>query len=275
MKKTLITILLFTISFATFSQKKPKIKGNRNVTEIRNEITATFSTLEVDDALRVNLHQGDQNEYHLETDENLIVIIQFKIQDDILKVYTTNKIVRSKKLNIDITVTDIDQIILRDHAQITIDKKLNTKGIIINAYDSSQFDVYLEADNVAITLYDKAKGILNIKSESTTLEMNDKTDIKGTIKTDKIKTSLIKSSRLKLDGNADVASFDLKGSSKLNAKKMKIASIDLNTANTTDVNIYARKELELDARDKSVVYIYGNPKLDVKNLTEASKIIKK
>ena len=56
---------------------------------------------------------------------------------------------------------------------------------------------------------------------------------------------------------------------------MKIASIDLNTANTADVNIYARKELELDARDKSVVYIYGNPKLDVKNLTEASKIIKK
>ncbi|MEW7280655.1 DUF2807 domain-containing protein [Aquimarina sp. 2201CG1-2-11] len=275
MKKTLITILLFTITITGFSQKKPKIKGNRNVTEISKEITEAFGTIEIDDALEVTLYQGDQNEYYLKTDENLIDIIQFKVQDDILKIYATNKIVRSKKLKIDVTITDINQIILRDHAQITINKKLSTKEVTINAYDSSQFDLSIEADDIAIMLYDKVKGLVNIKSESATLEMNGKADVRGTIKTDKIKTSLIRSTRLKLDGNADIATFDLKGSAKLNAKKMKIGSINLKTSNTADVNIYARKELELHARDKSVVYIYGNPKIDVKNLTEASKIIKK
>ncbi len=275
MKKSLITIILLLLTFTSFAQKKPKIKGNRIVTEINKEILETFSTIEISDELEVTLHLDEKNEYRLKTDENLIDIIQFNVKDEILKIYSTNRIVRSKKLEIDLYVNDIKNLILKNNSKVTSDEKLKLKNIHISGYDSSRLDLDITADDMTIVLSDKVKGQIKVKSDSFSIEMNDKADLKGYIATDKIKVSLTKSTKLKLEGDAKNAILNIKGSSELIAKKMKIETIDLNTHNKADVNVYVRKKLELDARDKSIVYIYGNPKLDVKNLTEASKIIKK
>lgn len=103
--------------------------------------------------------------------------------------------------------------------------------------------------------------------------MNGKTDIKRYIITDKIQVVMIKSAKLNIDRDADYVSFDVKDSSKLKAKKMKTSSKYLNTSNSVDV--YAKRNLELYAKGKSIVYVYGNPELDVKTLTDKTKIIKK
>ena len=42
-----------------------------------------------------------------------------------------------------------------------------------------------------------------------------------------------------------------------------------------DVYVYAGKDLELFAEGKSNIYVYGDPKIEVKGLTDKSKIIKK
>jgi hypothetical protein len=136
-------------------------------------------------------------------------------------------------------------------------------------------DLNIEADDVSVTLHGDVEGKIKIKSKNTTIVMSGKTDLKGYIITDKIQVAMTKSAKLNIDGDADYASFDVKDSSKLKAKKMKTSSIDLNTSNSADVYIYAKRNLELHAKGKSIVYIYGNPELDVKTLTDKTKIIKK
>jgi hypothetical protein len=127
MKK--VTVLLILLSFSAFSyaQKKPKIKGNKVVTEITKEIYESFNAVEIDDALEVNLVQGSTNSYRLKTDENLLDIIQFSVRDSILKVYSVNKITSSKKLEIDLTVQEIEHLILKNDAKKTrpVDGKFN------------------------------------------------------------------------------------------------------------------------------------------------------
>ena len=100
MKKITIITVLFLCSIFIHAQKKAKIKGNKIVTEVSKDILESFNAIEIDDNLKVNLRQGDQNSYFLMADENLIDVIQFTVKDSILKVYTSSKIVSRKKLEL-------------------------------------------------------------------------------------------------------------------------------------------------------------------------------
>ncbi|WP_074405490.1 MULTISPECIES: GIN domain-containing protein [Aquimarina] len=274
-KKSILIVALLSLSISIFAQKKPKIKGNRIIKELTKDIPETFNTIEIDDELEIILNQNDQNGYYLKTDENLIDIVQFKVTDSVLKIYTTNRIVRSRKLEISLNVKEIEHIILKNDAKIKSDKKLFSEKLFITGYDSSYLDLDVKADDVRVTLYDKVKGKIKIKSKNVAITMNGKTDFKAYVITDKIKVAMTKAAELNMDGDTDYASFDVKDSSKLKAKKMKTSSTDLNTYNSADVYVYAKRNLELYAQGKSIVYVYGNPELDVKTLTDRTKIIKK
>ena len=105
--------------------------------------------------------------------------------------------------------------------------------------------------------------------------MNDRTDLKATVTADKVRTTLNNTADLDLTGDAEYAAFNLKKSSKINARKMNVRSADLYTSNTSDVYVNASKNLEVYAQGRSNVYVYGNPNVEIKGLTDKSKIIKK
>lgn len=275
MKKIILVVLLLSFSSFTFAQKKPKIKGNKTVTEITKDIFEPFNTIEIDDALKVELNQSKENTYFLKTDENLIDIIQFNIKDSILKIYTTNRIIKSKKLKIVLNIKNLEYLILKNDAIIKGKEKLSIDKLNLSAYNSSRFDLDIKSEDINVLLYNNASGKIKAKSKNTTILMTDKTDLKGYITANNTNITLTKYAELKLEGDSNDAIFDTEDSSKLDAKKMKISSVSLNTSNKTDIYVYASKKLELSAKGKSKVYVYGNAKMDVKNLADKSKIIKK
>ena len=275
MKKITILTILLLCSFFINAQKKAKVKGNKIVTEVTKDILETFNAIEIDDNLEVNLRQGNQNGYFLMADENLIDIVQFKVKDSILKIFTTNKIVSSKKLEITLTVNEIEHIILKNDAKLTGEGELSSEKLYLSAYNSSKFELHIKADDVTVTLHRNAGGKLRIKSENTTFLVTDRTDLKASVVSDKVRATLTKKSQLKLEGDSNYAAYNLKDNSKLDGKTMKVTSADLYTSNTSDVHVYASRNLELYAQGKSNVYVYGSPKMEIKGLTDKSKIIKK
>lgn len=275
MKKITIITFLLLFSFYINAQKKAKVKGNKIVTEVTKDILETFNAIEIDDNLEVNLRQGNQNGYFLMADENLVDIVQFKVKDSILKIFTTNKIVSSKKLEITLTVNEIEHIILKNDAKLTGEGELSSEKLYLSAYNSSKFELHVKAEDVTVTLHRNAGGKLRIKSENTTFLVTDRTDLKASVVSDKVRATLTKKSQLKLEGDSNYAAYNLKDNSKLDGKTMKVTSADLYTSNTSDVHVYASRNLELYAQGKSNVYVYGSPKMEIKGLTDKSKIIKK
>lgn len=276
MKKATLFILLLTISAFTYAQKKPKIKGDKNVTIVTNVIMEDFNAIEIDDALEVTINQSNENGYTVTADQNLQDVIQFSINDSILKIYTLNKITSSKKLEISLSAKVVKHLILKNDAKIESQGRLNSDDVIyITAYNSSKFELDVKADNVFVTMQRNAGGKLRAISKNTTIIMNDRTDLKASVQADKTRVTLTKSAQLSLTGDSDFAAFNLKDSSELDARKMKVSSADLYTSNSSDVYVYAGKNLELYAQGKSNIYVYGDPKIQIKGLTDKSKIIKK
>ena len=273
--RTITIIILVMFSLTVTAQKKPKIKGDKDVITTNNIIEKGFNAIEIDDALEVALVQSNQNSYDLTTDKNLQEIVRFTVNDSVLKIYTTSRITSSKKLEINLKFLNLEHITLKNDAKVEGEGRFKSAIIYVNAYNSSKFNLDLDADEVILTMQRNASGKLKTRSINTTIVMTDRTDLDASIIANKTTVTLTKTAQLNLEGDSDMVAFNLKDGSKLDARKMKTSSADLYTSNNSDVYVYAGKNLELYAQGNSVIYVYGDPKIEVKGLTDKSKIIKK
>ncbi|WP_372946078.1 GIN domain-containing protein [Muriicola sp.] len=271
----LLLVFLTVSSLSLTAQKKPKIKGNKEVIQVKQDIDGTFNSLEVDDGLEVNLNPGARNGYILETDANLVDVIQFFVVDSVLRVYTTQEITSSKKLDIYLGVSNIEHLILKNDAKVTAKDPFRAERFYLAGYNSSRFELNVQASDVTITLHRNAGGKIEIEAENTTIIMNDRTDMKAEAETKNLRVTVNNTADLKIDGRADYAAYNLKKSSKLDGRDMRVSSVDLYTSNNADVYVHATKNLEVDAQGNSNVYVYGNPDVEVKGFTDRSKIIKR
>ncbi|MCE2612405.1 DUF2807 domain-containing protein [Flavobacteriaceae bacterium D16] len=275
MKTKILFFCIVLISSPLAAQKKPKIAGNKQVRMLSKEIPNDFNAVEVNDDLEINLQQGSSNHYRLNADSNLHTVVQFIVTDSILKIFTTDHITSSKKLEINLTVKQLEHLIVKHGSSVKTEGQLNSDKFYLSGYNSGRVDLDISAEDVTVALHRNAGGSLRIKSENTMLIMNDRTDLKAEVLADKVRVTLNNTADLDLNGDAEYAVFNLKKASTLNARKMNVQSADLYTSNTSDVYVNASRNLEVYAQGKSNVYVYGNPNLEIKGLTEKSKIIKK
>ena len=67
---TVLTLLVFSVTFLAQAQKKEKVKGSKIVTHTINEVE-NFENIEIDDNLEVYLVKGDKASVEIEADDNL------------------------------------------------------------------------------------------------------------------------------------------------------------------------------------------------------------
>ena len=237
MKKITLLLLLSIFSIVTFAQKKEKIKGNKNVTTVTNGFERAFTAIEISDNLKVTLTRSLQNSYTLTTDENLHDVIEFTVNEGLLKIYTTSNIVKSKKLDITLSLNNIEAIFLKDDAELKSDKVFDSNTITINAQNSSKFEIEVKASQAIITMLNDAKGKLKLRADKIAITMADKTNLEADINTDATNASLSSSAKLRLDGNSDKVLFTTIDSSELDAKRLKVSSADVSTKDKSELHI--------------------------------------
>ena len=275
MKKLTLLLLVSIISMASFSQKKDKIKGDKNVTTVSNGFERGFTAIEISDNLKVTLTSSLQNSYTLTADKNLHDVIKFTISEGILKIFTTSNIVNSKKLDITLGLNNLEYIFLKDDAELKNDKTFESNAINIDAQNASKFDLDLRSKQVTIKMNSGAKGKLKLHADDLAITLSEKANLEADINMNATSASLTNNAKLRLDGNSDRVSFNTIDSSELDAKRLKVSTADVTTTKGSEVHVDARKSLSIDARDKSKVFVYSEPKIDIKKFADKAEIIKR
>ncbi|MFC7356077.1 GIN domain-containing protein [Jejudonia soesokkakensis] len=275
MKKFITLALCGIITLSCVAQKKPKIKGDKNVVDITESIDQAFNAIEIDDALEVDLLPASKPFYRLETDFNLSRILQFKVEDSVLKIYSDYKITSSKKLKIELSASGIDAITLKNDAKIESKRKLESKVMVLTANESSRFDLDIEADSIAVNITKNAGGKLNLMSEKTDIKMNGRTDLKVRNSSDNLVISIADNGDLDIDGNSDTGKYNLTDGSQLKGKKLRVNKASINLSNNAYVEVFVAKDLEVYAKDKSKIELWGEPKINIKGLLGDAEIEKK
>ncbi|SDR72072.1 GIN domain-containing protein [Christiangramia echinicola] len=273
----LILILLLGFPYDILGQKKEKIKGNKEVISISKEIKEPFERIEISDDVTVELQRGIRNSYTLTTDQNLIEEVAVEVQNEILKIYTKSKITNSKKLYLIITLESINSLIVNDNSLVKSAESLEINNLNIVLNNSSKIDLDLNiGQNIEIYFSDNAGGKITLNAKQILIDMKNRSDLKAKlIQCQNLEIRLKNSAGIKLDGDVDKSFYNVEGTSNLDAKKLKTRSAVLNSKNRTDIYVNAAKSIVIDAEGKSKIYIYGNPEIDLKGLTDHSRIIKK
>ena len=148
-------ILLFfmlLVGCLVYSQRKPKIKGNRNVIEVR-ETLPPFNAVQLDDDLDINLQAATSGEYIIEADDNLIDILKFKVENETLIISSYYRVTSKKRLNITVNFNELFLINAND-GNIVVKNRFSTEFLEVNTRGSGRVEIDVDADAMQITMND-------------------------------------------------------------------------------------------------------------------------
>ena len=268
--------MILLLTFSCKAQKKDKIKGDREVISISEDIKDNFEKIEISDDINVTLQKGLRTSYILTADRNLIEEVEIEVKNGTLKIYTKSNIVSSKKLEVYLSLKSFNSIVVNDNAIVKSSGKFEIEYLKVTMNNSSKIDLDLNVEkSTEINLFDNSGGKLSLRSDDVLINMKNRTDLNAKLKSKNLEVNLEKSAAIKLDGEADDASYNVEDTSNLDAKKLKSRTAVLNSKNRTDIYINASKTIEITAEGKSKIYIYGNPTIKINGFVDKSRIIKK
>lgn len=275
MKKGIFSIFLVFITSLCLGQKLDKITGDKEVISINHSITESFNRVEVNNNLKVIIKQTKRNSYLLTADKNLTDEVKFDIVNGVLRIHTSSKITSSKKLEILLSLSRIIELVVNDEAEVVTEGKIKTDSFNLLGNDGSKFQLTIEAEKISIVLTTKSYGKLDLKAKELSVNMRDRTELKGKLDFKELNVFLSKNAQFNVDGKGNNAYYNLEGSSELKGKGLKTSTASLASDNSTDIYVHATKDLSINAKGRSKIYVYGSPNITVEGLTNRSSIIKK
>ena len=275
MKKIYLLIIFLFLASNSFAQKKEKIKGNKIITIVKSE-TTPFTEIEIEDNLEVYLIKGDKNSIEVETDENLHAEINHKTYGNTLRLNTNKEISGYKKLEVRVFYTDSLKLITTRHeGKLNILSAISIPNVTIKTFDFSLAIININSAKFSLMANDKSKVELNLKSEEAFVEMSKNSEIKATISSPKLKFDMYQKSEAVVEGDVGEMTIRLDNNAKYEGKKLNTKSVDLTCESSTNCYIKTNGNLSISANAKSEIYVYGDPKIELKKFTGDATLYKK
>ncbi len=230
MKKNLIILLAAFLILPVIVVKAQIRKGNGNIAIEKRKVDK-FTTVVVRHSINLFITQGDKVELKIEADENLHEVITTEVEDGILDIYADNIIRKAKKLNVYLTVKNIESIEANSGSTVKSESKISFDNLELIATSGSKISINLNTNNLYCSISSGAK--------------------------------------VKLLGKANVFEFDASSGSKLEALELEVEDCIANTSSGADAWVNSNKNLEITASGGSDLYYKGNPK--IKNIECSGK----
>lgn len=275
MKKNIFLLTLLLVSTLSFSQKKEKIKGSKIVTHTINEIE-NFENIEVEDNLEVFLVKGDKPSIEIEADDNLHEAINFSVAGNTLRVYSLKEVVGAKKFSIRINYTEnLKLVVAKGETVINALNELQAENVTVKNYDKSKSYLNVKSDYFTLILNDKSEAELNVKALNTTLELSKNAELKALVASQEVKIDMYEKSYAKIEGDAENVKLRLDNNAVLETVKFDAKNIDVTIEGYAKAELHALENITITASGKSIVELYGEPKIEVLKFTNTTSLLKK
>ncbi len=105
---SIISILMLSCNFSM--NLGEGVDGNKNVVSVNRNISSEFSSVKVSQGLDLYITQSNDISLSIEADENLLDLIMTEVENDVLRIYTTENIRRAASKKIMLNISDISVI---------------------------------------------------------------------------------------------------------------------------------------------------------------------
>ncbi len=276
MKKILFTLMAL-ISVVSFSQKKEKIKGNKEVL-IKKFTIPNFSALEVGEKFEVAIQKStDTTRVVIETDDNLFDVIHFSVENDVLKFATSKEIVKKKRLKITVFVSEkLNTINLSQKGRVYNEDEMSFDNLIINALGKSEVDLNLQIkNNLNIEATDKAEVVVNGNAKTAKIHIAESAEVKGDFSTSDIDIVADDHGYTKIEGAAKHMKLTVNKKAEVKYRNFKVTDAAISAYDKAGLEINVSNNLLLQLSGTSSTELYGNPKINLKRFKDNATLYKK
>ncbi|KPM31344.1 Hypothetical protein I595_2611 [Croceitalea dokdonensis DOKDO 023] len=272
MKKICICVCLCFAVFG-YSQRKPKIKGNRAVTE-EQDVLPAFNAIALNDDIDVRLRKANTEGYQIVADDNLIDILKFEVLDSTLVISSYYTVTSKKKFEITIDFVEIEQIV-QNSGSIETEDFLGMDSFYLQLSGDAKFKARTKAFITTLDLEEKSFADLNMDTDSLQVKLNGRSDLKLYAVSGASNFSITGSGTADVQGSTE----DLNGSffekARFKAEEFQAKNVGITIEDDADARVFATDTLYLESSGKGQTYFYGDAKIIVERFLNESQLIKK
>ena len=275
MKKLALLFIAVLITGFSYGQKREKVKGSKNVTIEKKEIT-NFENLEIEDNIEILLIKGDKCSLEIEADDNLHNEININSNGNTLRLTTLKEVSGFKKFLVKVFYNNDFKLLLAKHESvITATTEVELDNFTVKSFDYSKIFMNAKIKTFTIMQNDKSKSELNLKSEITTIELSKNAQLKALIAATQLKADLYQKSIAIVEGDVNELKLRLDNNSEFTGMNLisKTAELIAESNSTTKINVVTNASIE--ASGKPEIQFYGDAKIELKKFTENTVIMKK
>ncbi len=270
--KNLIVLCAIIFCFQAFAQRKPKIKGNKNVVEVVENLPP-FNSIQLNDDLEIALQKSSQEGYEITADDNLIDVLKFEVQENTLVISSYYKITSKKKLDITINYFELHYITMND-GRIRMKDMIKTDELNVNTYGSSKLELTANAPFININMEGNSSGDFNLDSDSLNIVLKDRIDVRIYSVSERNILKMYKNASVKIEGTTNTFLVNLLENANLKGERLEANKVQLNLQDASSAIVNARDTFELSSSGSSKAYLYGNAEITVLDFLDTSELHK-
>ncbi len=260
--KTITTALLcfFTLlSFGVQAQwgwNKNMIKGSGKIAT-KTITTGEYDKIKVNGSMDVEMVKGKEGKITVETDDNLLDLVEIRLENDVLVVDMKDNSSYSTRKGILVTipVVEISSVSLNGSGDIWSKSRLHSNKLDVNLRGSG--DINLDAETPILDIVLQGSG-----------------DIEMDVKAAVVKVELDGSGDIELEGTTEKLGIRLQGSGDVESKDLVASDVDVRIQGSGDVTVTSMGKLTADVGGSGDLVYNGNPEQTKMTTSGAGEIRK-
>ena len=268
----LMFALLFLGGVQVQAQRTPKIKGNRKVTELREQLPP-FRHLKLQADLEVRLESTGSEGYDIRADENLIDVLRLEVRDSTLYISSFYKITGSKALDITVSFKELESV-TASAGYLYNESPFQSELLDLSAEEDARLNMEFRASLCRVSLEGNGKADLRAEADSLSVILKERSDAFIYTVNDAMQVRLTDQSGLELEGISGEAAVEADGNAGIKGTRMEATTLHLTTTGSANARVRAMDQLELDASGGSRTYLYGTPKIEILRFTDRAELHK-
>ena len=272
MKKFAILFVALIVGVTSYSQRKPKIKGNKNVIEVREDLEP-FYGIELADDLDIVIQKASHEGYALELDDNLVDVLKFKVDNGVLKISSFYNITSKRKLEITIFFQELNSIKMLN-GKISMKDVISTDKLRVQTFGTSRLELNATADIIDVSMEEISSGDFNLASDSLNIVLKDRIDVKLYTTGESNNIYMYKNASAKVEGTSDFLMAKLYGNSALKASNLQSNDVLVITEDSPDVEVRALNTIQLSSKGATRTKLYGDAEITILDFLDTSRLEK-
>lgn len=274
MKKiSVVVVALFAVNFG-FSQKD-KIVGNKIILTEKVPIE-DYHTIEIHEGYEVVLDANSDKEVKVTADSNLHEFFKFDVKDSVLTIKTSKRIRRAKEITFDVYYSaNLKKIVTHNKVNLKTLSTITVPNIEVVANDDSEVFLTIDTDTINCITNHKSKVAIDLTAKKANYKINENSSMKGTVTVEKLHVDMYQKGSAKLEGTSTLFNLRADNSSDFFGESLTSTETSLIAEESSKCHLYTNKKIEIVARGKSKVYLYGEPEINLKSFTNESTLFKK